>query len=144
MWDDFVLRLSLAELEAFTRLGLTVLLALRHPGITSQHANFLEGATQSLVVPHQSSCNGKSECTGLSAHPTATDLGDDVELILPVYDLEGFANMTKMAQARKIILKSPAVYMMLPGATHQANTCHGHLATADDRFLCCCYQMLPP
>src|SRR5687767_13431711 len=70
--------LTLAELEALARLGLSVLLALDHPRIAGQQTLGLERRPEPLVGGDQRARDAQLDGTRLTGEPAATDVHVDV------------------------------------------------------------------
>ena len=74
--------LALGELEAAARLGVAVLLALHHAGVTGEKSARLQHWSKAGLVGNQRARNAVPHRSGLSGKATARNRDDDVELAI--------------------------------------------------------------
>ena len=72
--------LAFRELEALARSGLSILLAFLHARVAREETGFLQNASQIRAVDAEGAGDAVRNRTGLTAHATAFDADDDVEL----------------------------------------------------------------
>src|SRR5262245_28150317 len=84
--------LTLRVLEAASRAGAAVLLALDHAAVAGEIAARLEGAAQRRLVMGQRAADAVTDGAGLAREPAAGDGGDDVILAETVGHAEGLGD----------------------------------------------------
>src|SRR5215472_209693 len=95
-------RSALRILEAASRAGAAVLLALHHAAVAGQIAASLERAAQRRLVMSQRPADAVADGTGLAGEPAAGDGGDDVILAQAIGHAEGLCDHHAQHWTREI------------------------------------------
>src|ERR1043166_3305723 len=120
----FFSRLTLAELEAFARAGLAVLLALLHPRVAREKAIGLQNRTQVRVRFEQCASDSMTNRAGLTGRTATTDIHTHVELVRRFRPRERRRDHTAQRIGRKIVFKSAAIDSDLARAHSEAHARH--------------------
>ena len=111
-----VQRLTFAELEALTGLGLTGFLTLNHTGVTHQEAFLLEGGAILDVVLAEGAGDSHAQSLSLTGDSTAVEVGFDVPFAFGVGHLKGLVDDVLQRASGELFLIVSLVYNNIAGA----------------------------
>src|SRR5277367_4912864 len=101
--------LALAELEASSRLGLAVLLALDHARVAGQEAGDLQNAAQIRLVVGERARDAVTHSAGLAGQSAAGDSAVDIELIVAIRHQERLGQQHAKHRAGEVLDDFPVV-----------------------------------
>src|SRR3954454_24430240 len=134
-------RLSLAELEAFARSLLTVLLAFLDPRVAGQEARLLQPLPQFDVELDQRPGDAQAQRPGLAGDAAAGDGRQHVELIRGFRPRYRLLDLRAQRLGGECLLDRFAVDDDAPGSGAEKNACGRRLAATGAVVLdsCCCH-----
>src|SRR5437870_738365 len=120
--------LALRELEATTRTGAAVLLALDLAGIAGEQPGLLQGRTERGVRDQERTGHAEAHRTALPGLPTALDRDDRVVGLDRLGEDERLHQVEPVGLAREVVLERAAVHLHATGAGAQEHAGGGGLA----------------
>jgi hypothetical protein len=124
--------LALRELEALTRLRLTVLLTFHHAGVTSKHLLLLKGRFEIFVQLDHGAADPQADRFCLTFDATAVYIyGDIVNGVIHFDDLEGLYHPWLDVLLRKVFFVVLTVNSDLSGSLGKVDAGYGSLTSAD-------------
>lgn len=131
------IELSLRELEAFARAGLSGFFALLHPRIASKQTLAFQSASQIAIGLKKCARNGESRGASLAGNAAAAGINKKIVGVDHLRGLQWLKNHVLQRRARKVILETAAVDVDLAGPRSHANARDGSFSTTSgDEFLC--------
>ena len=137
------IELSLRELEAFARAGLSGFFALLHPRIASKQTLALQSAAQIGVGLNERPGDGETRCPGLTGNAAAAGINEKIVGVDHLRRLQWLKDHVLQRNARKVIFKIATVDVDLAAARSHANARNGSFSTTgSDKFLCLSHKKI--